>query len=41
MAELANGVDRCRWRMCRPSAERVHLEADLQLSPPESAGPTN
>jgi hypothetical protein len=41
MAELANGVDRCRWRMCRPSAERVHLEADLQLSPPESAGPTD
>ncbi|MHC4801840.1 MAG: hypothetical protein ACYTFF_06940 [Planctomycetota bacterium] len=40
MAELANGVDRCRWQLCRPSAERVHLEADLQLSPPESAGPT-
>jgi hypothetical protein len=41
MAELAHGVDRCRWRLCRPSAERVHLEADLELSPPASAGPTN
>jgi hypothetical protein len=40
MAELADGVDRCRWRLCRPSAERVHLEADLRLSPPESSGPT-
>jgi hypothetical protein len=39
MAELANGVDRCRWRLCRPSAKGVHLEAELQLSPPESSGP--
>jgi hypothetical protein len=38
MAELAQGVDRVRWRLCRPSAERVRLEVDLQLSPPESAG---
>ncbi|MHC4129637.1 MAG: hypothetical protein ACYTF2_06650 [Planctomycetota bacterium] len=39
MAELANGVDRCRWRLCRPCAECVHLEAELELSPPESSGP--
>jgi hypothetical protein len=40
MAELANGVDRCRWRLCRPSAERVHLEAELELSPPDSTRTT-
>jgi hypothetical protein len=41
LAELANGVDRCRWRLCRPTPERVRLEADLELSPPESWGPAN
>ncbi|MHC4217771.1 MAG: hypothetical protein ACYSU7_04865 [Planctomycetota bacterium] len=40
MAELAHGLDRCRWRLCRPSAERVHLEAELQLSPPASTRTT-
>jgi hypothetical protein len=38
MAELANGVDRCRWRLSRPSARDVYLEAELELSPPESWG---
>jgi hypothetical protein len=38
MAELAHGIDRCWWRLCRPTAERVRLEAEVQLSPPDSSG---
>lgn len=33
---LGDGVDRCRWRLARPDAQRMTLEADLELSPPES-----
>lgn len=36
---LANGVDHCRWRLWRPTAECVRTEAELILSPAESAGP--
>jgi hypothetical protein len=41
MAELAHGVDRCWWRLRRPTAERVRLEAEVQLSPPDSSGSAN
>ncbi len=37
LRELAHGVDRCRWRMKRPTVDRVEIEAEFYLSPPESA----
>jgi len=37
LRELAQGVDRCRWRMTRPTAESVTTEAEFELSPPESS----
>ena len=38
LRELAQGVDRCRWRMTRPTLESVTTEAEFELSPPDSAG---
>ena len=38
LREFAQGVDWCRWRMTRPTVERVTTEAEFQLSPPVSAG---
>ena len=35
-SELAEGVDRCRWRLARPAVNRMRLEAELILSPPDS-----
>jgi hypothetical protein len=37
LSELSAGVDRCRWRLRRPTAEIMGLEIDLLLAPPESA----
>jgi hypothetical protein len=37
-ADLAEGLERGRWRLTRPAAGRMMLEAELALSPPESAG---
>jgi hypothetical protein len=37
LSELSAGVDRCRWRLRRPTAETMGLEIDLLLAPPESA----
>ncbi len=36
LADLANGIDRCRWRMAIPSEGEVRLEAEVDLAPPES-----
>ena len=38
LRELAQGVDRCDWRLSRPSANRVRTDAEIVLSPPDSAG---
>ena len=38
LREFAQGVDWCRWRMTRPTVDRVTTEAEFQLSPPVSAG---
>ena len=37
LREFAQGVDRCQWRMTRPTAESVTTEAEFELSPPETA----
>jgi len=39
LRELAQGVDRCQWRMTRPTVESVTTEAEFELSPPDSSGP--
>ncbi|MCP3904743.1 MAG: hypothetical protein GY715_14040 [Planctomycetes bacterium] len=36
LADLADGVDRCRWQVRRPSREEMSLEIQITLSPPES-----
>ncbi|MHC4414364.1 MAG: hypothetical protein ACYS0G_03675 [Planctomycetota bacterium] len=36
VSELAEGVERCRWRLSRPAADRMRLEAEVILSPPDS-----
>lgn len=38
LRELAQGVDRCDWQLSRPSADSVRTEAEILLSPPDSAG---
>lgn len=35
IADLADGFQTCSWRMSRPSAETMELQAELTLSPPE------
>ena len=37
LREFAQGIDRCQWRMTRPTAESVTTEAEFELSPPDSA----
>ena len=43
LANLADGVERCSWRLRRPKTNSMLLEIDLTLSPPESAaaGPSH
>ncbi len=36
LSDLAGGIDRCRWRVSIPSEGEVSLEAEIELSPPES-----
>ncbi|MCH8165472.1 MAG: hypothetical protein IH889_07680 [Planctomycetes bacterium] len=35
--ELADAIERCSWQLARPSTDRLRLEAQLTLSPPDSA----
>ncbi len=37
LGDLADGVQRCRWQLVRPSARRMRLDAQIILSAPESA----
>ncbi len=37
LRELAQGVEQCRWRLARPSVNGVSTEAEIILSPPDSA----
>ncbi len=37
LRELAQGINRGRWRMTRPTVETVTTEAEFELSPPDSA----
>ena len=37
LRELAQGVERCRWRVARPSVNGVSTIAEIILSPPDSA----
>jgi hypothetical protein len=39
LAALAQGVERCRWKLQRPSENEVDLSVELVLSRPVSAGP--
>lgn len=36
VSELADGVKRCRWRLSRPSTQRMRLEAEIELAEPVS-----
>jgi hypothetical protein len=40
IAELSDGVERCRWRLSRPDVNRAALEAHVILSPGASAEET-
>ncbi|MCZ6446530.1 MAG: hypothetical protein O6758_10155 [Planctomycetota bacterium] len=35
--ELADAIERCTWQLARPSTDRLRLDAQLTLSPPDSA----
>lgn len=37
LSSLAEGVSRCRWKLCRPSINEMQLEVELQLAPAESS----
>ena len=37
LRELAQGVDRCEWQLSRPSVNAVRTDAEIVLSPPDSA----
>ena len=37
LVELADAIERCTWQLARPSTDRLQLEAQLTLSPPDSA----
>jgi hypothetical protein len=39
LALLGDGLDRARWKMERPSRERMRLEVSLELREPPSAEP--
>jgi hypothetical protein len=36
LADLADGIDRCRWQIRRPSREEMCVDVQIMLSPPES-----
>jgi len=38
LSELADGVERCRWRLCRPGTTTMELEVEIELREPESSG---
>ncbi len=37
LSELADGVERCRWQLGRPSVDSMRLDAEVILSPPVSS----
>lgn len=38
MADLANGLQTCRWQMARPTANTMRLDVQITLTPAETAG---
>ncbi len=38
LSELADGIDRCRWRLSRPSSKEMTLDLDILLGSPGSPG---
>jgi hypothetical protein len=41
LSRLAEGMNRCRWRLARPQVETMRLEVDIELSRPASAAPVH
>ncbi len=37
LSRFAEGVERCRWTLLRPAADRAAIDVEILLSPPDSA----